>query len=274
MKPMLSLLRTESENGKPAAFRLLPVVMIAAGSLLAVKGVHFIFDPRFETLAVSTAVAQETGENETAAAGDTAGGEADVEAKTADGGDEGETGAAEKDGAEGGGEKAAAAEGTDSGGADKDILSSTEIEVLERLAERRKQLDKREKALELQEKLLRAAEKKIAERLTEIKAIEERVETSFGKRSKEKSQRFKNLVSMYENMKPKDAARIFNSLEMEVLLSVVQNMNARKMAAVLAKMDSIAAQRLTIELAAIAAGRETDEFGATSELPPVTENEG
>lgn len=272
---MLSFLRTEAENGEPAAFRLLPVVMIAAGSLLAVKGVHFMFDPRFETLAVSTAVAQETGENETAAAGDEAGGEAGADAKAADGEEDGkEADTAAKDGAEGGGEKAVAAEGSGSGEQEKDILSSTEIEVLERLAERRKQLDKREKALELKEKLLRAAEKKIAERLTEIKAIEERVETSFGKRSKEKSERFKNLVSMYENMKPKDAARIFNSLEMEVLLSVVQNMNARKMAAVLAKMDSIAAQRLTVELAAIAAGREADASGATSELPPVTENEG
>lgn len=58
---------------------------------------------------------------------------------------------------------------------------------------------------------------------------------------------------MYENMKPKEAARIFDKLDMTVLLGVVQQMKTRKMAPILAKMNSSVAQRLTVELARIAA---------------------
>jgi len=54
---------------------------------------------------------------------------------------------------------------------------------------------------------------------------------------------------MYANMKPKDAARIFDKLEMSVLISVVEQMNTKKMAPIMAKMDSKVAQRLTVHLA-------------------------
>jgi flagellar motility protein MotE (MotC chaperone) len=50
-------------------------------------------------------------------------------------------------------------------------------------------------------------------------------------------------------MKPKEAARIFERLDMGVLIDVVKRMQPRKMSAVLAAMDPVAAQELTVELA-------------------------
>jgi flagellar motility protein MotE (MotC chaperone) len=50
-------------------------------------------------------------------------------------------------------------------------------------------------------------------------------------------------------MKPKEAARVFDKLELSVLVPVVNAMNPRKMAEVLAAMSPEAASKLTVELA-------------------------
>jgi flagellar motility protein MotE (MotC chaperone) len=58
-----------------------------------------------------------------------------------------------------------------------------------------------------------------------------------------------SLVKMYESMKPKDAARIFEQLQMDVLLEVATNMKERQMAAIMAEMSPDAAKALTMEMA-------------------------
>lgn len=136
-------------------------------------------------------------------------------------------------------------------------FTESEREVLQSLLARREQLDDREREIGLREKLLEAAERRVEERIAELKAIEARIEASFGKQEEERKAQLQSLVSMYENMKPKDAARIFDRLDMSVLIGVVQQMKTRKMAPILAKMDSAVAQRLTVELAKIAAEQAT-----------------
>ena len=61
--------------------------------------------------------------------------------------------------------------------------------------------------------------------------------------------RLKALVTMYETMKPKDAAKIFDRLDIKVLIEVASQMRPQQMAAVLAQMNAEAAERLTVELA-------------------------
>ena len=57
---------------------------------------------------------------------------------------------------------------------------------------------------------------------------------------------------MYEAMKPKDAARVFDRLGLDVLVPVVQQMNPRKMSEVLAAMAPERAEKLTVALATMA----------------------
>ena len=61
--------------------------------------------------------------------------------------------------------------------------------------------------------------------------------------------KIKQLVAIYSNMKPLDAANIFNDLEMPVLLQVIKNMKERKVAPVIASMSREKARELTKELA-------------------------
>ena len=58
------------------------------------------------------------------------------------------------------------------------------------------------------------------------------------------------LVKVYESMKPRDAAAIFNEMDLPVLLQVVDRMKDTKAAPVLAAMQPDRARLLTSQLAA------------------------
>ena len=61
-------------------------------------------------------------------------------------------------------------------------------------------------------------------------------------------------------MKPKDAARVFDRLELRVLVAVATQINPRRMSDILAQMSPEAAERLTVELASRAKDRPPAEL--------------
>ena len=128
-------------------------------------------------------------------------------------------------------------------------LSDSEIEVLQRLVERRDALDKRDKELDLRDNLLRATESRIDEKISKLKEIEATIQDLLKAYDEQELKKLKSLVAIYEKMKPKDAARIFNSLDMDVLLDVTGLMKESKLAAILGKMEGERAKKLTVELA-------------------------
>lgn len=128
--------------------------------------------------------------------------------------------------------------------------SKAELAILEGLSNRRKVLDQRNRELGLRENLLEAAEKRVEARINELKAIESRIEGELKKRDNRRKIEYQRLVKMYSGMKPKDAARIFNRLDMSVLTSLASQMKPRVMSGILAAMTSAAAERLTLEIAA------------------------
>lgn len=125
----------------------------------------------------------------------------------------------------------------------------SEASVLERLAERRDQLDTREAELEMRLALVEAAEQRIAERTAALEVLEARINAMVDEKRALEEAQFTALVSMYETMKPKDAAAIFDELEADVLLRVVRAINPRKMAPIMAKMNPTKAKDLTAGLA-------------------------
>tara|TARA_R110000824_G_scaffold390760_20_gene588059 strand:+ start:14234 stop:15019 length:786 start_codon:yes stop_codon:yes gene_type:complete len=128
-------------------------------------------------------------------------------------------------------------------------MNQAEMAVLGSLAARREEIEQRAKDFDLREQLLAAAEKRVEERIAELKALEAKINSQIAATDEQNEERLKSVVQMYETMKPKDAARIFERLDMGVLLDVSKRMNPRKMSAVLAVMDPVAAQDLTVELA-------------------------
>jgi flagellar motility protein MotE (MotC chaperone) len=149
--------------------------------------------------------------------------------------------------------------------------SAAERAILERLGERREQWQQRGKDLEMRERLLEDAERKLESRINELKALEEKSQAATAKREDPELQAIKNLVTMYETMKPKEAARVFDRLTHDVLVPVVLQMNPRKMAEVLAVMAPEAAERLTVALATRAKGRAEPVATRQSGLLPANE---
>lgn len=147
------------------------------------------------------------------------------------------------------------------------ITSPAERAILERLGERRQELDARARELEIRENLVKSAEKKLDGRANEIKGMESQLTGAQQKKDEEAAARLKGLVTMYENMKAKDAAKIFDRLEMPVLIAVVSQINPRRMADIMAQMQTDTAERLTVELASRATGIAASEPAA--ELPKI-----
>ena len=131
----------------------------------------------------------------------------------------------------------------------KPLPSAAERALLERLSERRQELDKRARELDIREGLIGEAEKRIEAHLAEIKEGEAQMATATEKKDEAEAARFKGLVSMYETMKARDAAKIFDRLDMGVLLEVASQIKPRQMAEILAQMAPDTAERLTVELA-------------------------
>ena len=128
-------------------------------------------------------------------------------------------------------------------------LSPAERALVERLGERRDAIDARQRELDMREKLLETAERKLDGRVGELKAVEDKLDAKKDEKESAEAQGLKRLVIMYENMKPKDAARVFDRLPSDVLVPVVLQMNPRKMSEVLAAMSAEAAEKLTVSLA-------------------------
>jgi flagellar motility protein MotE (MotC chaperone) len=147
------------------------------------------------------------------------------------------------------------------------VNSPGERAILGRLQGRREQLDTRQRELDMRESLIKAAEKRLEAKVQELKDIEQRIKVANGTRDKAEAERFKGIVAMYENMKPKDAARIFNRLDMRVLIEVATAIKARAMSEILANMSSEAAEKLTVELANRASAQASPQEGG--QLPKI-----
>jgi flagellar motility protein MotE (MotC chaperone) len=133
---------------------------------------------------------------------------------------------------------------------DAQSLNPSEIEVLQQLAQRRAALDQRAGDLDQREVLLQAAEKRIDDKIAKLQELQNSIASDVQKRSAEDDARIQSLVKIYEAMKPKDAAQIFEQLDMPVLLSVLQRMKELKTSPILAAMDPVKAKTITTALAA------------------------
>jgi len=270
-------------------FRLLPIVLVAAGCLLALKTIGLLSDGGYTlgqrlggsgTLVVTTVPAapvtqlrSPTVPLELASAqpqaqklswmqemfnypgGDITGAITTTKAAEKAAMEKAEAAAAKAPPAEVAPESKAAA-GTTIALDQPRSASAGERALLERLQERRRELDARARELDLRESLLKAAEKKLE---TQAAAGTGKADDAKGgsaagpapqRRDEIENARFKSVVTMYETMKPKEAAKIFDRLDIKVLLEVASQIKPQVMSAILAQMTPEAAERLTVELAA------------------------
>jgi flagellar motility protein MotE (MotC chaperone) len=130
-------------------------------------------------------------------------------------------------------------------------ISMAERQLLQDLRNRRTELDTRERLLQQRETVLDAAEHRLTARIAEMAALQTRLEDMEKARQEHIEANWAGLVKVYESMKPREAAVIFNDMDMPVLLQVMDRMKDAKAALVLGAMQPDRARSITAQLAAM-----------------------
>ncbi len=121
-------------------------------------------------------------------------------------------------------------------------------ELLKQLSARREQLDKRERDMNTREALIKVAEQRVDQKIREMETLRAQLQSMVNQASGAQQAQMDNLVKIYETMKPKEAAKIFEALEMPVLLGVVKRMKPQRTAAVMAELPPEKAKDLTVAI--------------------------
>ena len=127
-------------------------------------------------------------------------------------------------------------------------FSNSEIAILQELAERREALDARAKEIDKRALQLKVAEDEIDKKIAQLKKYEERLTELTNKYNKKEKENIDALVKLYTAMKPKDAARIFNTLDLEITVAILKGMKPSTTSTIISQMNSERAQEITAVL--------------------------
>ncbi|MBE6459104.1 MAG: hypothetical protein E7010_04795 [Alphaproteobacteria bacterium] len=127
-------------------------------------------------------------------------------------------------------------------------FTQSEILILQELAERREALDLRAQEIDKRAIQLKVTEEEIEKKLSQLQDYEKRLNKLINEYSQKEKENIDSLVRLYSSMKPKDAARIFNSLDMNITVALLKGMKASVSSSILSQMESAKAQAVTSEL--------------------------
>jgi len=136
-----------------------------------------------------------------------------------------------------------------------------QLEILSQLKARREALVARESDLDLREQLLAGTEKRIDDKISQLQDLEASVKGLVQTFEQRETEEFQRIIKVYDTMKPAEAAKVFPSLDMRTQLDIATRMKPAKVAAMLGKMDTLAATELTAELAKQAQAPTLDDIG-------------
>jgi flagellar motility protein MotE (MotC chaperone) len=135
------------------------------------------------------------------------------------------------------------------GGEDDQVASASEVDVVNSLGKRRRELDARDSQLGIQANMIAAAEARVDSKIAQLKQLQAQINALLVQHDDAQKTQIASLVKTYTSMKAKDAARIFNSLPDEVLVPVAHDMKSDVLGLVMANMNPDSARELTVKLA-------------------------
>ncbi len=127
-------------------------------------------------------------------------------------------------------------------------FSQSEITILQELAARREALDIRSKEIDKKAVQLKVAEEEIAKKLEQLQAYEKKLRDLMREYTAKEKEKLNALVKLYTTMKPRDAARIFNTLDLELTTALLREMKPSSSSAIISLMDASKAKAITNEL--------------------------
>lgn len=129
-----------------------------------------------------------------------------------------------------------------------ETMRPSELRLANSLAQRRVALQRRESELEEREAMLAVVENRLAETQQNLEAIRDEIAGLIARYDVLEDEESARLQRVYAAMRPKRAAAIFNTMELETILSVVRGMSDRKLAPILEAMNPDKAVIVTQEI--------------------------
>ncbi len=129
--------------------------------------------------------------------------------------------------------------------AKKDSWTPEEVALFKKLDERKTKLDLREAELVKLEEELQRQKGMLEERMKELDQVRNEIAGQLQDRVEVDQQRVTKLVDVYSNMKPLNAAKVFEKLDEDLAIEVLGNMKKKSAADILNLLSSDKAQRLS-----------------------------
>lgn len=114
-----------------------------------------------------------------------------------------------------------------------DAKKADDSDYLFKLAERKKQLDQREEELNKVAAQIEKQKAEIAEKLNQLEETRQKISAALAERIKADDGKVDVLVQMYTNMKPAQAAKVFESLDEDLVIEILSRMKKKNAADIL-----------------------------------------
>ncbi|MEK2646812.1 MotE family protein [Bdellovibrio sp. BCCA] len=124
-------------------------------------------------------------------------------------------------------------------------MSSAEIDHLKKLNERKKELDAREEELNRMEAELQVQKVDLEKRLKELEEMRTKISSMLEDRVKADDQKVDTLVQMYSNMKPPQAAKVFETMDEDLAVEILGRMKKKNAADIMNLLKPEKAQVLS-----------------------------
>lgn len=148
-------------------------------------------------------------------------------------------------------------------------ISPAELRIIQSLSNRRIELDARDTDLASMLPLMATAEQKLDAKVAALEVVKAEVQALLGQVDDKEKAETDRLVAVYSAMRPREAARVFATLDDDVRLPVAAAMRPRSLAAIMAQMEPDAARVLTEKLARRFAAQRQLTARAAAAVAPV-----
>lgn len=129
--------------------------------------------------------------------------------------------------------------------ANREPAAAVSVDHLTKLNDRKKQLDAREAEIVRQEGELAKMKTEMEERLKELAQMRGDISAMLSDRLKADDSKVDNLVQMYSNMKPPQAAKVFESMDEDLAVEILVRMKKKNAAEIMNLLPPGKAQMFT-----------------------------
>jgi len=124
------------------------------------------------------------------------------------------------------------------GGIDQKTLpveakKADDADYLFKLAERKKQLDQREEELNKLAALIEKQKAEVAANLARLEEVRGKISAALEEKIRSDETKVETLVQMYSNMKPQQAAKVFETLDEDLVIEILGRMKKKNAADIL-----------------------------------------